>query len=312
MTLASSTTHPSPTTVPDLVARHHSDTTSLEVDGHAISYGDLRRTTARLAQRLTHLGVRPGSILPLCSSPSPRAAAGVLATWHVGAAYLPIDPNWPADRWRTVLSDTQSPLVLVESDLLPTAQRALAEIEHQTTVQLEALPDPAHPAPTPPEVVAPLHPDQLAYVIYTSGSTGSPKGVMVQHGSLHATITSLVERYQLVPADRVLQFAPMCFDVSVEEIAVSLVSGATLVDGTRAKGGSYHHFLAECRRLRISVLELPTAYWHALTDHLVRTQERLPPEVRLVIIGGEPARPDVVASGTPCPGRSPRCSTPTG
>ncbi len=296
MILDSSTACPSAATVPDLVARHNSDATALEVDGHAISYGELRRTTARLAQRLTHLGVGPGSILPLCSSPSPQATAGVLATWHVGAAYLPIDPNWPAARWRTVLSDTQSPLVLVESDLLPTAQRALAEIQHQTTVKLEALPDPAHRSPTPPDVAAPLHPDQLAYVIYTSGSTGSPKGVMVQHGSLHATITSLVERYQLVPADRLLQFAPMCFDVSVEEIAVSLVSGATLVDGTQAKGGSYHHFLAECRRLRISVLELPTAYWHALTDHLARTQERLPPEVRLVIVGGEPARPDVVAS----------------
>ena len=137
-------------------------------------------------------------------------------------------------------------------------------------------------------------PTNTAYVIYTSGSTGRPKGVVVEHRSIAAYAAGAAAAFGLGPADRVLQFASISFDTSGEEIYPTLASGATLVLRPEDMALSIAHFLREVARLRITVLDLPTAYWHELAAGLGR-EGTLPDCVRLVILGGEQALPDRLA-----------------
>ncbi|GAA4004182.1 thioester reductase domain-containing protein [Allokutzneria multivorans] len=132
--------------------------------------------------------------------------------------------------------------------------------------------------------------DDPAYVMQTSGSTGAPRRVVVGHGALNAFVAAAVERYDLSTEDRVLQFAPLNFDASVEEIFPILCVGGTLVLRTEEMTESPQALLRACAEQRITILDLPTAYWHELAFAM----PPLPPELRLVIIGGETALPERV------------------
>jgi amino acid adenylation domain-containing protein len=132
-------------------------------------------------------------------------------------------------------------------------------------------------------------PESLAYVIYTSGSTGKPKGVMIQHRSLAAYVNTVQQEWHLSEGDRVLQFASMSFDMSVEEIFPCLCAGATLVLRSDAMLDSIATFVRVCEQEQVSILVLPTAYWHELSHALASEQLRLPPRVRMVYFGGDKA-----------------------
>ncbi|MGH7927987.1 MAG: non-ribosomal peptide synthetase, partial [Candidatus Binatia bacterium] len=129
--------------------------------------------------------------------------------------------------------------------------------------------------------------DHLGYVIYTSGSTGRPKGVEITHRAIINFTLQAAGVFGLGPADRVLQFASIGFDTSVEEIFPCLMRGATLVLRTDSMMASTAAFVEKCGDCRITVLDLPTAYWHELTATLFTERLVLPLSVRLVIIGGE-------------------------
>ena len=132
--------------------------------------------------------------------------------------------------------------------------------------------------------------EHLAYVIYTSGSTGKPKGVMIEHGALANFTEFAVEEYQLSGGDRMLQFATITFDASVEEIFPSLAAGATLVLRNDAVIASIPTFIKALQEWQITVLDLPTAFFHEMVIALAEEGLTLPPSLRLVIIGGEKAQ----------------------
>ncbi|OLE96485.1 MAG: hypothetical protein AUG75_19905 [Cyanobacteria bacterium 13_1_20CM_4_61_6] len=133
-------------------------------------------------------------------------------------------------------------------------------------------------------------------MIYTSGSTGNPKGVAIEHRSLANFTHAATDAYGITDKDRILQFASLSFDLSAEEIYPALSHGATVVLRTDDMISSARAFLGYCADWKISVLDLPTAYWHELTDALSVEALDLPPSVRLVIIGGEKASADRVAA----------------
>jgi amino acid adenylation domain-containing protein len=135
-------------------------------------------------------------------------------------------------------------------------------------------------------------PDAAAYVIYTSGSTGLPKGVVVPHRAIASFVRAARKSYNLAPGDRVLQFAALGFDTSAEEIWPTLAAGATLVLRPDDMAQSIPHFLRELERLGITVLDLPTAFWHELVTGLEAENLELPRALRLVILGGEEALAD--------------------
>ena len=139
-----------------------------------------------------------------------------------------------------------------------------------------------------------------AYILYTSGSTGRPKGVVVPHPAIASFVRTALATYDLAPGDRVLQLASISFDTSVEEIWATLAAGATLVLRPEEMVSSIPHFLREVERLGITVLDLPTAFWHEMVPVLDAEELELPPGVRLVVLGGEEVSADRLALWHAC------------
>ncbi|HET7862941.1 MAG TPA: amino acid adenylation domain-containing protein, partial [Burkholderiaceae bacterium] len=261
-----------------------------------ISYGELNRHANRLAHRLRRLGLRPDQRVGLLVERSPAMVAGMLAILKAGGAYVPLDPSYPAERIAHMLDDS-APVAL-----LTTRERQAGA---GATLPVLLLDD--DPAATPEEDLDPagvgLDPSHLAYVMYTSGSTGRPKGVMVEHRSLVNQIAGLQSRYGLTARDRILQFASMTFDMSVEEIFGALLSGAALVMRSDDWIASPTEFCRRCAEAGVTVANLPTVFWQQLIQP---PGVQLPSSLRQVMIGGEAVSRHAVAAWFARPGPRPR------
>jgi amino acid adenylation domain-containing protein/non-ribosomal peptide synthase protein (TIGR01720 family) len=194
--------------------------------GEDLSYAALDRRADRLACRLRSLGVGPEEIVALCLDRSPELVVSILATMKAGAAYLPLEPSYPAERLELLCAAARPRAVLTRSDLL---SRVPAHVPAVLALDVEepGLAADRHDRPAGPEPLA--TPESLAYVIFTSGSTGLPKGVMVPHRAIANRVLWTNRQYPLGAADRLLQKTPASFDASIWEIFAPLLAGAVLV-----------------------------------------------------------------------------------
>jgi amino acid adenylation domain-containing protein len=255
-----------------------------------LTYHELNQRANALAQELESLGVGPERLVGLCVERSLDMVVGVLAILKAGGAYVPLDPNYPSDRLAFMVRDAQVAVLLSQSHLTPLV--AQLQVEGVPVLWLDGDRPTASAQATNPS--APVTPDNLAYIIYTSGSTGQPKGVMITHDSLAHFVQAATAEYQVTQTDRVLQFASLSFDAAVEEIYPCLTAGGTLVLRTDEMISSAAQFLAACQQAQVSVLDLPTAYWHQLVTEMAAKGLSMPDSVRLVLIGGERAVPETV------------------
>jgi len=255
----------------------------VEAAGAALTYAELDRRAEQLAHHLRGLGVGPETLVGLAVERSPEMLVGLLGILKAGGAYLPLDPAYPPERLAFMLQDSGTRLVLTQSRFA-----ALLPASAAQTLRLDA--DWPTIAQTPATDSWPqTTPDSLAYVIYTSGSTGTPKGVAVTHGNLVNHNLAVVAAFGLSPADRVLQFATLNFDTAAEEIFPTWAAGATLVlrpAGPPPSGAELRQLSAD---RGLTVLDLPTAYWHAWVGELELSGAQLPESLRLVVVGGEAA-----------------------
>ncbi|HEV2828701.1 MAG TPA: amino acid adenylation domain-containing protein [Pyrinomonadaceae bacterium] len=255
-----------------------------------LTYAELNARANKLAHHLRKLGVGHGSLVGVCVERSIQMLVAVLAILKAGGAYLPLDPTYPKSRLDFMLTDGAVKLLITNDQLL----QALPDY-NDTIVCLDKHAD-LIDGSSDENLPEAANEDDLAYVIYTSGSTGNPKGTMIEHRSIVNFIEAASQEYAISPSDRVLQFASLCFDTSAEEIFPALTTGATVVLRTDAMLSSARDFLQACGEFEITVLDLPTAYWHELADELTTDNLRLPDSLRLVILGGEKAMPERLAS----------------
>uniref|UniRef100_UPI001443A068 non-ribosomal peptide synthetase n=2 Tax=Erwinia amylovora TaxID=552 RepID=UPI001443A068 len=197
---------------------------ALTFEGQTLSYGELNSRANRLAHALLARGVGPDGLVAICAARSPQLMVALLAVLKTGAAYVPLDPDYPQQRLHYILQDAAAPLLLADA-----AGRA-ALGEHQVgTIALDIPLQGEWPLTNPHHHADRGALDDLAYVIYTSGSTGNPKGAGNSHRALLNRLRWAADEYGLDASDRVLQKTPFGFDVSVWELFLPLIVGASLV-----------------------------------------------------------------------------------
>jgi amino acid adenylation domain-containing protein len=198
---------------------------AVRFDGRVLTYAELDAAANRVARTLRAHGAGTGSVVAVVAERSPQLLPGLLGVLKAGAAYLPIDPDYPADRVAFMLSDAAPAAVVTQRRIRPALPR--------TPVTVLELDDPAAWAeggnPGDDSPLPDVQPGDVAYVIYTSGSTGRPKGVPNTHRGIANRLDWMQERYQLGPDDVVAQKTPVSFDVSVWELFWPLRCGASLV-----------------------------------------------------------------------------------
>jgi len=209
----------------------------------------------RPEQAVSFQGISFEDIVTVSLPRSPQQLVAMLAILKAGGAYLPIDPQYPEERFRFLVEDSGARFILTNAEV---AKRFPA-IEVPRLVLEDIQEELASLPVTNPETS--VHEQNLAYIIYTSGSTGIPKGVMVEHRSVVNYVQQAIHQFRLSPEDRVLQFASISFDAAAEEIYPTLAVGATLVLRTDAMIASPAVFLSEVERLKTAGNHPPGDYW---------------------------------------------------
>jgi amino acid adenylation domain-containing protein len=221
-----------PTTLPELCQARVLDAphrTAVIFDGHKVRYAELNVQANRLAHLLISHGIGPGDRVAVAIPRSVELVTALLAVLKAGAAYVPVDPDYPKARVQLLLDDAAPHVVLSTRDTAPLVSDFPQRIEVDAVPTLARLAEQPETSPGDTDRTTPLLPGHPAYVIYTSGSTGRPKGVVIPHNAIVNRLLWMQSEYQLLADDRVLQKTPAGFDVSVWEFFWPLVTGATMV-----------------------------------------------------------------------------------
>lgn len=224
---------------------------AVETGTQQLSYAELDQQAHALAGRLAELGVGPERLVGLCVQRSTAMLVAMLAILKAGAAYLPIDPEYPADRVRAMASDSGITHLITDE---PQAWSALG----LTLIT----PDETGSTPLPAEVDT--LPEQLAYTIYTSGSTGRPKGVQIPHRALTNFLLSMLEQPGLRPDDTLLAVTTLSFDIAGLELWLPLLAGARVIIADRMTAADGQRLLALLNQSGTTVMQATPATWRML------------------------------------------------
>ena len=253
-------------------------------EDQSLTYDTLNRRANQVAHYLRRLGVGPEVLVGLCVERSLEMLVGLLGILKAGGAYVPLDPAYPTERLACMIEDSQLSIVLTQQRLRP-----LLSGHRVRLIALDADWD-VLACESADNLCSGVTAKHLAYVIYTSGSTGIPKGVMIEHQSLVNYIEAASAVFAIEPRDRLLQFVSLNFDPAAQEIFTCLTHGASLVLRTEGMLDSIPVFMQKCQEWGLTILSLPTAYWHELAATLDPPSLAIPAAIRLVIIGGEQAQ----------------------
>ncbi|MFI6151838.1 non-ribosomal peptide synthase/polyketide synthase, partial [Kitasatospora sp. NPDC051170] len=279
-------------TVPELFeAQVARDPGAVAVVGEdvVLSYGELDARANRLARFLAGRGAGPESLVGICMDRGADLMVALLAVLKAGAAYLPIDPGYPAERIGYMLEDARPGLVLATTAAarsLPGSMGTPVAVVDAPELAAE-LAGLASGVVTDGERVAPLLPWHPAYVIYTSGSTGRPKGVLVSHAGVASLVAGHARYLRVGPGCRVGQFASASFDTFGWEWFMALLLGASLVvvPQERRLGGELTAYLAE---QDVTHVTLPPAVLATLDEKSIDPGT-------VLIVAGEATTPEVMA-----------------
>ncbi|HEX6036759.1 non-ribosomal peptide synthetase [Longimicrobium sp.] len=245
---------------------------AVEYADAALTYAELRARADAVARRLHGLGVRAGDRVGVATDASAAMVAAIAGILRAGAAVVPLDPEYPADRLAFMVRDSGARFVLAPAD------RAETDFGGARTLVIGQEDGADDASAALPAVGA----DDVAYVIYTSGSTGTPKAVLTTHGALVRTFAG-ADYLEIRPGDRVMQGAGLSFDAAVFEVWAPLVNGATVVGVERDVLLSPPDFARALRERRIEIAFLTTQ----LFNRHLREVPGVFAGLRAVLFGGE-------------------------
>jgi amino acid adenylation domain-containing protein len=244
-----------------------------EFEGERWSYAELLGHARRIAVRLRAAGVGPEVLAGVCMATGLPRLAALLGIWQAGGGYVPLDPATPADRLAFMISDTAMPVILTDD-----ASAGRLPATGATVLNVDAAAGPAGGPEADPGDPG-VGPENVAYVIYTSGSTGQPKGVVVEHRQAMNFLHGQVRNWEMTARDRVLAFSSLTFDVSVLDMFVPLLAGASVVLTPPDTRHSPPRLAALLRDARITFTCLPPAVLSLLDGQF--------PELRMLLSAGE-------------------------
>ncbi|MBG9805188.1 MULTISPECIES: non-ribosomal peptide synthetase DhbF [Bacillus] len=252
---------------------------ALMCDDIQVNYRKLNEEANRLARLLIEKGIGPEQFVALALPRSPEMVASMLGVLKTGAAYLPLDPEFPADRISYMLEDAKPSCIITTEEIAASLPDNLAvpELVLDQAVAQEII---KRYSPENPDVSVSL--DHPAYIIYTSGSTGRPKGVVVTQKSLSNFLLSMQEAFSLGEEDRLLAVTTVAFDISALELYLPLISGAQIVIAKKETIREPQALAQMIENFDINIMQATPTLWHALV-----TSE--PEKLRglRVLVGGE-------------------------
>ncbi|MEH2026224.1 amino acid adenylation domain-containing protein [Nostoc sp.] len=259
------------------------DNLALVFESQSLTYQQLNQKANQLADYLIqNHQIKPDTLIGICVERSLEMIIGVLGILKAGAAYVPIDPNYPKDRVEFMLEDSGTSVLLTQSHLKE--QLPLDKLKHQIIcLDRETFNSALTDNPNPQS-----KPDNLAYIIYTSGSTGRPKGVMIEHRAIVNLALAWAETFQVQHHSRWLQFGSFSFDLSIGEIATALCAGACLYLANKETLLPSQALVDLLRDRKISHFTLSPSALSVLPQASL-------PDLQAVIVGGEACAAELVA-----------------
>ncbi|QLJ03491.1 amino acid adenylation domain-containing protein [Streptomyces sp. NEAU-sy36] len=274
--------------------RRTPDAPAVRYEDTVLDYAELNRRANRLARLLVARGVGPEDRVALLLPRSAEFVVALLAVVKAGAAYVPVDPDYPAARIAYILGDAHPVCVLTDATTADAAREAdSTTLALDDPAVLDELAAAADTDPADEDRTAALTAGHPAYVIYTSGSTGRPKGVLVTHTGIPALARAFIERLGVGPGSRVLQFASMGFDAMVPELCMGLLAGATFVLAPRERLLPGDPLAAFTREAGITHAILPPSSLAVLNP-----EGDLPPGMT-ILVAGEASSGELVARWAP-------------
>ncbi|PHM26381.1 non-ribosomal peptide synthetase [Xenorhabdus ehlersii] len=260
--------------------------TAVIFEEQSLNYDELNCRANQLAHSLIAFGVRPDDRVAIQVERGLDMIVGLFGILKAGAGYIPLDPEYPAERLIYQLSDCNPAILLTQKHLhtrLPIQDIPIWLLDdeiHQDNLQKQ-------PKYNPDSRQTGVQPHHLAYIIYTSGSTGNPKGVMLEHRNVVSLIHAHCQISEPALGDRILQFVTFAFDISVSDIFPTLASGATLVlrpPHIKIPNSTFVDFL---REQKVTIINIPTAFWHHWAQEMKARRVGFSPYIRTVIVGGD-------------------------
>jgi amino acid adenylation domain-containing protein len=227
-------------------------------EGQTLTYSELDRRANQLARYLIKLGVKPGALIGISVDRALEMMVGLLGIWKAGAAYLPLDPSYPAERLSFILGEAAVPLLLTQAKQmsgLPEARVVCLDRDWSLIEREQS---------TNPNVA--VSPEALAYTIYTSGSTGKPKGVEVTHQNVVNLLSSMAKKPGLAARDRLLAVTTLSFDIAGLELFLPLVVGAQVVLAGKETTVDGSLLLKLARTSGATVMQATPATWRLMLE----------------------------------------------
>lgn len=246
-------------------------------DEEQYSYERIDTLSKSISKNLIDSGLNKGDVVAISLGRSANSVISQLGVLRAGGTFVNINENDPRERIEFILNDSNAKYFISNSQASLDTSHAFI----QPTTFEELITD------NPEKISSDLSStdSDIAYIIYTSGTTGKPKGVAITHGNLSNHITSSKTAYGITKDDTILQFAAHTFDVAIEEIFLSLACAAKLIIRDEFCISSTNTFIEFINSHKISVLNIPTAFWHYLVERM--GGKHWPNGLRLLIVGGE-------------------------